>query len=259
MGSPRWRGEPERCAAARRGFALAPRGRFCDGCPCRGEAGREPRHGAADNPFAPAKTTVPRESGPFLFRTLVAGCARTVRTSLLIFGTGPSRASSENTGEVFCGPERSGKRMHKRKRSAYTFSACAREAILQSCTLPPDGRHGAPSPRHARPRQTSRFAPANPTTRENLVNFRSKCWLRGARMRTSLLLFGTGPTRAFAENNGEAFLGPDEPPCHQEGPRQSQWKPYKHFSVTRSEIPSDGTVAARLAGIAGLPSGQAPK
>lgn len=115
MGSPRWRGEPERCAAARpgaaarRGFALAPRDRFCDGCPCRGEAGREPRHGAADNPFAPAKTTVPRESGPFLFRTLVAGCARTVRTSLLIFGTGPSRASSENTGEVFCGPERSGK------------------------------------------------------------------------------------------------------------------------------------------------------
>lgn len=109
------------------------------------------------------------------------------------------------------------KRMHKRKRSAHPFSACAREAILQSCTLPPDGRHGAPSPRHDRPRQTSRFAPANPTTRENLVNFRSKCWLRGARMRTSLLLFGTGPTRAFAENNGEAFLGPDEPFRHPRG------------------------------------------
>ncbi len=114
------------------------------------------------------------------------------------------------------------KRMHKRKRSAHPFSACAREAILQSCTLPPDGRHGAPSPRHARPRQTSRFAPANPSVLGNLVNFRFGRWLRGARTRASPLISETGKTRASQENQRRGFSGPGRVPPPQKGPERTR-------------------------------------
>ena len=114
------------------------------------------------------------------------------------------------------------KRMHKRKRSAHTFSACAREAILQSCTLPPDGRHGAPSPRHARPRQTTRFAPANPSVLGNLVNFRFGRWLRGARTRASPLISETGKTRASQENQRRGFSGPGRASLPQRGPERTR-------------------------------------
>lgn len=59
----------------------------------------------------------------------------------------------------------------------------------------------------------NRFAPANPIVSRKSGQFpHSGHWLRGAYLRTSLLIFGTGLSRASLKNNGEAFHWPTSPP-----------------------------------------------
>ncbi len=132
-------------------FALALPSRFCDGRSCR-DATDESPGAAADNRFAPANPIVSRKSGQFPHSGHWLRGAY-LRTSLLIFGTGLSRASLKNNGEAFCRPKRSG-RCSKQKRVRQGFSRL--RARNDSAILPFAARRmgrGA-LPRTARCRQT---------------------------------------------------------------------------------------------------------
>lgn len=97
---------------------------------------------AADSRFATANPIVPRESGPFLFRTLVAGCTRTVRTSPPIFPTGSPRAAPDKHGEAFCWPGKNSpkhagpERMRQRNMNgSISPGICAGIAIVALSTI----------------------------------------------------------------------------------------------------------------------------